>query len=119
MRKILTNSETKLMNVLWGMPDGRGHGTEIVQAYGGDKKPALTTVLTFLRILERKGYVFSRREGRSNMFTPTLTKDQYKESYIEDMRDTLFDGSAHDIARFLLQHGLVSADELRQIAEQG
>lgn len=118
MKRILTKSETKLMNVLWSLPNGRGHGTEIVRAYG-EPKPALTTVLTFLKILERKGFVTSRREGRSHVFIPTLDREQYKESYIENMRDVLFDGSTQGIARFLLQHGYVSADDLRQIAEQG
>lgn len=118
MIKILTNSEAKLMSVLWSLPGGRGHGTEIVRAYDAPQ-PALTTVLTFLKILERKGYVFSRREGRSNMFTATVTKEEYMELYIQHMRDDFFNGSNYEVAQFLLKHNFVTADELRRIADEG
>lgn len=116
MKRLLTKSETKLMNVLWDMPEGQGHGTEIVKKYP-DPKPALTTVLTFLKILENKGYVTSRRVGRSNMFIPLVSKDDYRKAFLSSTKDDIFDGTYIGIAKFLLDQGLVTPDEVKALMQ--
>lgn len=116
MKRLLTKSETKLMNVLWDMPEGQGHGTEIVKKYP-DPKPALTTVLTFLKILENKGYVTSRRVGRSNMFIPLVSKDDYRKAFLSNTKDDIFDGTYIGIAKFLLDQGLVTPDEVKALMQ--
>lgn len=114
MRRLLTKAETALMNVLWKMPDGRGHGTEIVKRYP-QPQPALTTVLTFLKILERKGYITSQREGRSNVFIPLVTRDEYRKIYLENAKDIFFDESGSDMVKFLIDNQLVSIDEVKAL----
>lgn len=104
------------MNVLWDMPDGQGHGTEIVKKYP-EPQPALTTVLTFLKILENKGFVTSRRVGRSNMFIPLVSKDDYRKIFLDDTKDCLFDGSYVSVLKFLLDNGLVSSDEVKALVQ--
>jgi len=56
---VLTNREAEIMDVLWE----RGASTVAeVRAQLSDK-PAYTTVLTILRILETKGFNHARRGG--------------------------------------------------------
>lgn len=104
------------MNVLWDMPEGQGHGTEIVKKYP-DPKPALTTVLTFLKILENKGYVTSRRVGRSNMFIPLVSKDDYRKAFLSNTKDDIFEGTYIGIVKFLLDQGLVTPDEVKALMQ--
>ena len=116
MKRILTNSETKVMNALWSFPDGEGRGMDVVKACG-EPRPAQTTVLTFLRILTNKGYVTPRREGRGYIFRPTVSKDEYRRIFLEHTKRTLFDDSSEDIVKFMIEQGLVSRETLRQLAE--
>lgn len=104
------------MNVLWDMPDGRGHGVEIVRRYA-EPQPALTTVLTFLKILENKGFITSRRDGRSNEFIPIVSKDEYRKIFLDDTKDILFDGSYVNVLKFLLENNLVSSDDVKALVQ--
>ena len=117
MRRILTKAETKVMNALWSFPEGEGRGMDIVKACG-EPRPAQTTVLTFLRILQQKGYVTPRREGRGYVFTPTISKDDYRHIFLEYTRRTLFDCSPmEDIVKFMLERGIITRETLRKLAE--
>ena len=48
-KKILTKAETQVMNILWSLPESKGYSSEIMEKFPGPK-PALTTLLTFLKI---------------------------------------------------------------------
>ena len=60
---MLTNSEMQVMQILWSLPEQRGFASDIMQGYT-DRRPALTTLLTFLKILQEKGFVVAEKEGR-------------------------------------------------------
>ena len=55
-KKQLTKAETQVMNVLWSLPEGQGRSAEIMERMP-EPKPALTTLLTFLKILKDKGFI--------------------------------------------------------------
>ena len=59
----LTDAELRVMNVLWER--GRASVGEVVDGIAAPAKPAYNTVLTTLRILERKGYVTHEKDGRA------------------------------------------------------
>ena len=60
----MTDGELRLMRVLWD----KGEATvgEVVEALKARPKPAYNTVLTLLRIMEKKGYVSHRKDGRAS-----------------------------------------------------
>ena len=57
--KTLTEAELKLMDILWAK--GEGTVQDVVDALSVRESLAYTTVLTFLRILEKKGYLKHRK----------------------------------------------------------
>ena len=59
----LTDAELRVMNVLWER--GRASVGDVVDGIAAPAKPAYNTVLTTLRILERKGYVTHEKDGRA------------------------------------------------------
>ena len=61
----LTKAELRLMRVLWT----RGESTvaDMVSATAAEGELAYTSVLTTIRILETKGYVIHRQEGRAGL----------------------------------------------------
>ena len=67
--KTLTDAELRVMDVLWER--GRANVGEVVEGLDATAKPAYNTVLTVLRILERKGYVTNEKEcGASSTILP-------------------------------------------------
>ena len=66
----LTDGEERIMQMLWSL--GEGTVNDIL-AVIPEPKPKYTTVATFIKILENKGYVAHRSEGKSYVFTPLVS----------------------------------------------
>ena len=68
----LTEAELRLMNVLWK----RGESTvaEVVKALPKRLSLAYSSVLTTLRILERKGFVSHKKQGRAFVYHPVVER---------------------------------------------
>lgn len=116
--KPLTRAESELMNLLWNQPQGVTIN-DLVTLYP-EPQPARTTVATFLKILEAKGYVEHRRvdgTGRSFVYSPLLTRERYVTCVLRDVKDTMFGSSMKKMLSFFVQHEDISDDELREILE--
>ena len=114
--KPLTRAEMDVMNVLWDA-DHALTVNEIVEGYA-EPKPAYTTVATFLKILEAKGYVEHKRKeetGRTFYFSPMLSREKYIAQVVNDVKDTLFGSSAKSFCSFLIQNEELTDEELQEI----
>ncbi len=114
--KPLTHAEMDVMNVLWDA-DHALTVNEIVEGYA-EPKPAYTTVATFLKILEAKGYVEHKRKeetGRTFYFSPMLSREKYTRHVVNDVKDTLFGSSAKSFCSFLIQNEELTDEELQEI----
>ena len=114
--KPLTRAEMDVMNVLWDA-DHALTVNEIVEGYA-EPKPAYTTVATFLKILEAKGYVEHKRKeetGRTFYFSPMLSREKYTRHVVNDVKDTLFGSSAKSFCSFLIQNEDLTDEELQEI----
>ena len=114
--KPLTRAEMDVMNVLWDA-DHALTVNEIVEGYA-EPKPAYTTVATFLKILEAKGYVEHKRKeetGRTFYFSPMLSREKYIAHVVNDVKDTLFGSSAKSFCSFLIQNEELTDEELQDI----
>jgi predicted transcriptional regulator len=95
----LTEAELRLMDVLWA----RGDATvsEVVEALG-DPPLAYNTVLTTLRILEKKGYVKHRAVGRAFAYSPKVGRDEARANVIDYVVSRFFDNSPRELMLKLL-----------------
>jgi predicted transcriptional regulator len=101
------------MNVLWAAP-GPMPAKAIGDAVGADH--AVTTVLTVLSRLERKGVVKRERNGRAHTYRPAASR----EDHVADlMREAL--GTANDtdaaLARFVRRATPEETTALRRALE--
>lgn len=116
--KALTKAEMEVMNVLWDVSQALTVH-EIVAQYP-EPQPAYTTVGTFLKILEAKGYVEHHRKdvtGRTFYYSPMLTREKYTTQVLNDVKTTLFGNSAKRFCSFLIQNEELSDEDLREILE--
>ena len=114
--KPLTRAEMDVMNVLWDALHALTVN-EIVDGYQ-EPKPAYTTVATFLKILEAKGYVEHRKKeetGRTFYYSPMLSREKYIAHVVNDVKDTLFGNSTKRFCSFLIQNEELSDEDLREI----
>ena len=114
--KALTKAEMEVMNVLWDIPQALTVH-EIVAQYP-EPQPAYTTVGTFLKILEAKGYVEHHRKdvtGRTFYYSPMLTREKYTTQVLNDVKSTLFGNSAKRFCSFLIQNEDLSNEDLQEI----
>ena len=116
--KALTKAEMEIMNVLWDVSQALTVH-EIVAQYP-EPQPAYTTVGTFLKILEAKGYVEHHRKdvtGRTFYYSPMLTREKYTTQVLNDVKNTLFGNSAKRFCSFLIQNEELSDEDLKEILE--
>ncbi len=107
MEVIYTRGEASAHQVLKDLPD----------------PPTRTAVRTFLRILEDKGHLVHRKEGREFIYRPTRAPQQAARSALRRMLSTFFGGSMEGaVAAYLADPGTkLSAEEisrLRDLVEQ-
>lgn len=112
----LTKAETQVMNILWSLPDSKGFSSEIMKKFP-EPKPALTTLLTFLKILKDKGFVISEKKGKSQLFSAVVKKEEYTRSFMKEVKNTFFDGSYATLVSFFVQNEDLTEDDLKEIME--
>ena len=111
--KTLTEVELEIMTALWALGESSVHG--IQEALGTERKLAYTSVSTMLRILESKGVVASRKEGRGHIYFPKLRKEDYESQSVSRMVEKLFGGAPGALVRRLLQTENLSESEIAEI----
>jgi len=118
-RHLLTEVELEFMTELWAL--GEASVREVLASMPEERNLAYTSGATILRILEEKGFVKSRKEGKSLIYTPLLAKDQYQTRSLQNLSRTLFDDTpATLVARLVDDAGLTEADleEIRALVER-
>ena len=115
-RKQLTKAETQVMNVLWSLPDKSGTSAEMLECMP-EPKPALTTLLTFLKILREKGFVTAEKVGKAQRFHAVVTKEDYMRSYMKEVKQTFFGGSLTSLVSFFAREEHLSDQEVNEIID--
>src|SRR5215472_8350489 len=111
----LTEAELRLMKVLWER--GESGVAEVVAALEGTTPLAYTSVLTTIRILEKKGYVRHRQEGRAFLYSPCVHEREAGISEVRHVLSRFFGNSRERLLLSLLGDDEVTPEELRRLKE--
>ena len=84
----LTEAELRLMKILWRRGDSAV--TDLVAAMPEGETLAYNSVLTTIRILEQKGYVEHRQEGRAFVYRPTIAEQEASRSEVRHVLNRFF-----------------------------
>jgi predicted transcriptional regulator len=91
--------ELECLKVLWGI--GEGTVRDVRQVMLGDRSLAYTTVMTVLDRLEKRGGVSRRKQGRSFVYVPKLSREDLRKSAVKELVDQFFDGSDEALKEYL------------------
>jgi len=112
--RILTRAESAIMSVLWSKGAATVHDVVALLP----REPAYTSVLTMLRILEKKGYVTREPEpggGRAHVYRPLIAAHRARRQHVRDLIDRLFGGRSEALMVGLLEDEALSRGELEQL----
>ncbi len=108
----LTGAELRIMEVLW--KKGSATVAEVTTALP-PPPAAYNTVLTMLRILERKGHVKHEEVGRAFVYRPAIARDDAAQSAVGDLLQRFFRNNPGELALRLIEHERPSAKELARL----
>jgi predicted transcriptional regulator len=111
----LTEAELRLMKLLWTR--GESAVADLVEALPADSRLAYTSVLTTVRILEKKGYVQHRQEGRAFLYSPCVGEFEAGRSEVRHVLQRFFGNSREQLLLSMLGDGEVSPEELARLRE--
>ena len=117
-RKRLPDAELSVMQAVWA------HGGEVSR---GDIEGALAshgwsvnTINTYLTRLADKGFLSARRLGRSNRYTPLVSREDYLSFDSRSVLSRLYGSSPRNFVAALARDGLPpgEVDELRALLDE-
>lgn len=111
----LTEAELRLMKILWQR--GESAVGDLVSAMPEGTPLAYNSVLTTIRILEQKGYVQHRQEGRAYIYSPCIAEHEASRTEIRHMMQRFFGNSRERLLLSLLGDDEVSPEELKRLKE--
>jgi predicted transcriptional regulator len=111
----LTEAELRIMRILW--KSGEALVSDMVSAMPESAPLAYTSVLTTVRILERKGYVRHRQEGRAFVYSPCIAEQEARQSEVRHVLGRFFGNSRERLLLSLLGDDDVNPSELQRLKE--
>ena len=114
-RPALSKGEMEVARLLWEL--GEATVRQIFEAFPPVRKIHFTTVQTYLRRLERKGYVRGRRRGRSMVYRARVEPERVIRDTVTDLVDRLFDGQMIPLVHHLIRDRAVTSEELSKLRE--
>ena len=111
----LTEAELRLMKILWRR--GESAVNDLVAAMPDGESLAYNSVLTTIRILEQKGYVEHRQEGRAFVYRPCVAEHEASRSEMRHLMGRFFGNSRERLLLSLLGDEEVSPEELQRLKD--
>lgn len=109
----LTEGELRMMEVIWAL--GEASVREVTDQLQDKEPVAYNTVQTMLRILEQKGYLLHRKEGRSFIYQPLVARQQARSAALRHLLQRFFDDSPQALMVNLLESESLDMAELEQL----
>jgi predicted transcriptional regulator len=111
----LTEAELRLMKMLGQR--GESAVGDLVAAMPEGTALAYNSVLTTIRILEQKGYVHHRQEGRAFLYSPSIAEHEASKTEVRHIMQRFFGNSRERLLLSLLGDDEITPEELRRLKE--
>lgn len=108
----LSRRERQIMDAIYR--HGRASAAEVRE--GLPDPPSYSAVRALLRVLEDKGHLRHEQDGPRYVYLPTVAREAARESALEGLLGTFFNGSPERAMVALLEHDDLDDDALERIA---
>ncbi len=111
----LTEAELRIMDVLW--LKGAATVQQVLDWLPDKPTLAYNSVLTTVRILEKKGYVKHVKDGRAHVFEPLIGRQEASRSEIRHLVGRFFRDSHEALVLNILEDDSLDDRELKRLRE--
>ena len=111
----LSAQQLEIMKVVWE----RGDATvrDVYEALRTRRSVAYTTVMTMMKMMETKGHLKKRVDGRAFVYSAVEPRGQALRRIVGDFLDRVFNGSAEPLLAHLIEERRLSQKDLDQISK--
>jgi BlaI family penicillinase repressor len=109
--KTFTDRELEIMRIVWKL--GEASARQIQESLPGD--PHYNSVMTIIRVLEKKNHLTHHEEGRSHIYRATVDPDMARTRVLKHLVKQVFGGSASSLVLNLVETGELTASDLDSI----
>jgi BlaI family transcriptional regulator, penicillinase repressor len=111
---ILTEQELEIMKVVWDKDAATVR--DVYETLRAERQIAYTTVMTMMRILERKGHLKVSRADRAFVYRPARPRQRVLGEMVREFVDRVFGGAAEPLVQHLVRDRHLTETDLREIA---
>jgi BlaI family transcriptional regulator, penicillinase repressor len=116
LNRLFGELESEVMNLLW--KKGPLRGKELHEALRKRKKTAVTTVLTVLDRLSKKGFVKKNRDSGLTIFSPAVTREEFETRVTSELIKSAYEMCPDcAISAFTDIFSKMKSDELDKLAK--
>lgn len=112
--KVFTEKELEIMKLIWQM--GEASVKDIQEQLPGASH--YNSVLTIIRVLERKGHLVHRSEGKTFFYRAAESGENARIRLLRHLIDQVFGGSAASVVLNLVEAGDLSKKDLDKIRDR-
>ena len=115
----LTKAEEELMQIIWDLGECTvGDIRTYLVERMGQKKPPHSTISTLVRILDKKGFITHKAYGRTFVYTPAVSQQDYRKQSLHTLVSDYFNGSSSQLVSFLVKENDLSLNDLNSLLDQ-
>jgi BlaI family transcriptional regulator, penicillinase repressor len=111
---LLTEQELEIMKVVWARESATVR--DVYETLRAQRQIAYTTVMTMMRILERKGHLKVSRADRAFVYRPARARQRVLGEMVREFVDRVFGGAAEPLVQHLVRDRHLTEDDLKDIA---
>lgn len=112
-RPALSRAEMEVARIVWTLREASVR--QVLDNLPETRDINYKTVQTFLRRLETKGYLVSRREGRSLIYTADARPKQVIRDTVKGFLNNLFNGEPLPLVEHLIRDQGLNKDDISQL----
>jgi len=112
-RPALSKSEMEAARIVWNL--GQATVRQVFEAFPRERNIDFSTVQTYLRRLQVKGYLHAKRQGRAMVYRPRVRPDEVIRETVDDLVSRLFDGQTIPLLHYLIRDSSISEEEIGKL----
>ena len=112
--KTFTDKEMDIMRVFWRL--GEASARQIQESLPGERH--YNSVMTIIRVLEKKNHLTHREEGRTHIYRATQSQGRARNRVLKHLIKHVFGGSAASLVLNLVETGDLTPEDLKAVRKQ-
>ena len=110
--KQLAKREEQIMHAIWKLK--MAFIRDVIEELP-EPKPHYNTIATIIKIVEKKGYLRSKKIGNTHMYEPVISLEEYRDRHLLDLKKNYFGNSFPRMLAHFAKDEKLSNDEVEEL----